>query len=100
MMITSTGVSKLSFLTRVNDVNIADNSFNVYPNPVSDVLNIGFIEENDTDQNLEIYNTSMQLVKQVSIIAFEESVSLSVNDMASGMYFVKVGTQVSRIVVN
>jgi len=97
---TSSGVSKLSLPTSINEVNMASNSFNFYPNPASEVLNITLDKESETEQKIELYNTSMQMVKQISLDSYQQTTSFNVSDIANGMYFVKIGNQVSRVVIN
>ncbi|MBL4592746.1 MAG: T9SS type A sorting domain-containing protein [Flavobacteriales bacterium] len=96
---TSSGVSKLSFPTSVNPIAFTSNGFNIYPNPASDVLNIA-INNNENYQNIEMYNAAMQLVKQVSLNSSQQTVKVSLSNLDRGMYFVKYGNQVKKVVVN
>ena len=97
---TSTGVSKLSFPNAIDDINFASNGFKIYPNPTSGVLNITMENVNQIDQNVTLYNTSMQMVKQIDINTSQQLVSVSISDLDHGLYFVKYGNQVSKVVVN
>lgn len=96
---TSTGISKISFPTSINNVNFASNNFSVYPNPATDVLNIT-VENGQVNQSIEIYNAAMQKVRQLSINQSQQHLTVSVADLNKGMYFVKYGNQVSKVVVN
>lgn len=60
-------------------------NFNIYPNPTTDILNIE-LKENLTLENVLIYNTSGQLVKETS-----EKI-INVSGFAKGIYNVQVLT--------
>jgi ligand-binding sensor domain-containing protein len=96
---TSSGISKISFPTSINNVNFAANNFNVYPNPATDVLNIR-IENGQAEQSIEVYSSTMQKVREFSLNQSQNYISVSVSDMDKGMYFVKYGNQISKLVVN
>ncbi len=95
---TSTGISKISFPTSIDPLNFVSNDFNVYPNPATDVLNITIEHESLGRENMEMYNTSMQLVKQINLNQTQQSISVS--DMDKGLYFVKLGDKVTKVVIN
>jgi hypothetical protein len=69
------------------DSNSFENTIKLFPNPASDVLNI----ENTTNSNVStvsIYSISGALVKQINS---ENSIqSISVSELQTGLYFVKV----------
>jgi ligand-binding sensor domain-containing protein len=95
---TSTGVSKISN-TGVGIESVSDNaSFNLYPNPTSDVLNISLT--NVENEQIEVYNTTMQLVKTVPVGNRQQQATMSMADVEHGIYFVKIGNQVSKVIVN
>lgn len=60
-------------------------SFSIYPNPVSDIINID-LNENLELQKANIYATSGQLLKT------ENSKKFKINDLATGTYFIEVIT--------
>lgn len=60
-------------------------SAKVYPNPVSDLLNI---ESKNTIESIEIYDINGKLIKTISQKGSSASVKLS--DLATGTYFAKV----------
>ncbi|WBV59792.1 T9SS type A sorting domain-containing protein [Chryseobacterium camelliae] len=60
-------------------------SAKVYPNPVSDLLNI---ESKNTIESIEIYDINGKLIKTISQKSSSASVRLS--DLAPGTYFAKV----------
>ncbi len=71
----------------VAPVTLDDNTIKVFPNPATSVLNI---QNNSTESitSIEIYSVSGAKVK--SLKATETLTSISVTDLQSGVYFVKV----------
>ena len=69
------------------DVNSFNNSIKLFPNPVSDILNI----DNSTDSSISkvsIYSLSGALIKQMNS---ESSIqSIPVSELQAGLYFVKI----------
>ncbi|MEN9918762.1 MAG: hypothetical protein RL662_1198 [Bacteroidota bacterium] len=65
------------------DGELETSTVSVYPNPLTDVLNI----VGDNIQKVELYDLTGRLVKQV-----EKANSLSVAELKGGMYIVKVST--------
>ncbi|MBE6338839.1 MAG: Omp28-related outer membrane protein [Lentimicrobiaceae bacterium] len=63
---------------------VVETSYNVYPNPVKDVLTV----TGENMRQVEIYNSLGQLVKSIS--CNDDEVKINVNDMQNGMYFVNV----------
>ncbi len=64
--------------------NVNETSYNVYPNPVKDVLTI-------TGENMKqvtVYNALGQMVKSVN--CNDNTVQVNVNDLQNGMYFINV----------
>ncbi len=97
---TSIGVTKISFPTGVDNTLMAqENTFSMFPNPTRNKLTIALSEKNNTDDNIVFYNTTMQMVKQVKIAAYEQSITVSLNDLDRGVYFVKHGAQIAKVMV-
>lgn len=67
----------------------------VYPNPVADVLNVRSASEL---VRLEITNLVGQSMKQISLKGFEASVT--VNDLATGNYFVTLTTEDGKVSIH
>lgn len=71
------------------EANTMNNSINLYPNPTSDILNI----DNKTNEiilNVSVYSISGALIKEVKSTSTIESISVS--DLQTGMYFVKLNS--------
>ena len=98
---TSTGVSEMSNIpASIFDQQPLTTDFNVYPNPTSDVMNIALTEQAREAQKIQVYNTSMQLVDEIGVTGSQNRVSLSVSNYESGLYIVKIGNTVKKVVVN
>ncbi|MNK36155.1 Fibronectin type III domain protein [compost metagenome] len=70
--------------TTAGIIDLAADKITLYPNPVSDVLNL---ESNTTIDTIEVYNIVGQLVKKQS---FNTSFTIIVmNDLSEGIYMVK-----------
>lgn len=69
------------------------NSFDLYPNPANNTVNISFELKKDEDVTMEIYN--MQGARVATPIIGNKTkgkhkVTLNTGNMSSGMYFVKL----------
>lgn len=73
----------------VNPVSLTNDAIKLYPNPTSNVLNIQN-NTDDTNASIEIYSINGVNVK--SFKATESLTTISVSDLQTGVYFVKVTT--------
>jgi ligand-binding sensor domain-containing protein len=95
---TSTGVSKISFITGIEDEIIASKkTFSLYPNPTSNNITIEFAKEVEYAEDVTIYNSMMQEVKKVYEIANKQTISLE--ELDNGIYFVRQGSQIEKVVI-
>ena len=74
--------------------NLAD-AIKIYPNPAKDYITISW-------DNLELNNASISLLNNLGQIVFEKSInsnndSISVNELADGMYYLKINSN-NRII--
>ncbi len=93
------GVIKIDHSSGINDIK-ENASLNVFPNPVSDhftvtVNNAG----NQNPQVVEIYNT-IRKVKEIEIPNNITSLTIRTNDLANGLYFVKIGNITQKIIIS
>ena len=65
----------------------------VYPNPAHDVLNI---ELGDNQSDVVIYNSLGQVVRRYENVSGD--MQINVEDLNAGMYFLKVGDNVEKVV--
>jgi len=82
--------------TGIDDENIAPTEFSLsqnYPNPFNARTNIAFTIENESDVTIGIYNLTGQKVADLSghFGAGENIVSWDASDVASGVYFYRLG---------
>ena len=70
-------------------------SFNIYPNPVNDVL---FIETEVEIEEVVVYTITGVIVGQQSTVNSQQLTCIEVSDLNSGVYFVKVVTNEGEVV--
>ena len=81
-----------TIITDVYEV-VEKNTVTIYPNPMNDVLNI---ELGDNQSDVEIYNSLGQMVKRIEMMSGD--VTINVDDLNSGIYFVKVNGEITKVV--
>jgi len=72
-------------------------SWNVYPNPAKDRINIEYTLVNGTDVHLEITDAIGRVIKEMTNTSqdpgkYHVSLDLNTDDIKSGIYFVRLGT--------
>ena len=85
------------------DIEVAENSMDVYPNPASDNAYINVNLAEDSNVSIEIYNTVGQLVKTIdstNMLSGENYVSVETSALKAGMYIVKANIGGSVITKN
>ena len=73
------------------DKQFNNQTINLFPNPVSDILNI----EINQPTVIQITNTIGQVVQEQTI---NSSTTLSLKDLTAGIYFIKIGNQTQKII--
>ena len=66
------------------------NSISVFPNPVNDFLKINMEQTISSVINIELINTSGQRVLKNKINAGERELTININEIPSGIYFLKI----------
>jgi len=81
--------------TVITGINTVDEKQNItiYPNPVSNIL---YMQLGDNQSDVSIYNNIGQMVRHLKSVS--GNVQINVSDLQSGLYFVKVGNVVEKIV--
>ena len=80
--------------TIITDVeSVMESSVAVYPNPMSDVLNIDL---GDGHSDVVIYNSLGQVVRRYDNVSGE--MQINVAELQSGMYFVKIGAEITKVI--
>lgn len=87
---TSTGTATVtvidSFVSSTNE--LENTSFNLYPNPAKEKITINFQNPNLKNIDLEIYNTTGQLVKQIK--NYKSNTEIPVQNFTNGLYILKI----------
>ncbi|MBL7765852.1 MAG: T9SS type A sorting domain-containing protein [Chitinophagaceae bacterium] len=76
-----------------------DNGLYVYPNPANEMLNVECLMFNEGDVTLELYNVLGQTVMSKSIPKGTKKAELDVKGMPEGVYMLKVGGMMRKVVV-
>lgn len=97
---TSTGVSKIHDETLTISENDKSLSFNLYPNPANGVVNVSFEKVNSGIDVVELYDISMKLIKSEKVSANQDKVTFSVTDLDRGVYFVLMGSEIKKLILN
>ena len=98
---TSTGVSKISNVM-IGAKDMAENvTFRMYPNPVSEVLHLDLSRKLSLAvSRITLYNTAMQQVAVQEIHQGQMAVRFSMEGLQPGLYFMKIGDQVAKVLKN
>ncbi len=92
---TSTGVSKISH----PDVGIDDqlnSTFTIYPNPAEHQLTVRF-EDGVEGSDIFVHDSKMTPVKTIEVNA--AATSFSVDDLAGGIYFLRIGSELKKVLL-
>ncbi|MBO7287111.1 MAG: T9SS type A sorting domain-containing protein [Bacteroidales bacterium] len=89
-------ITKVEFVTTTEgNIELVENNFNIYPNPVNDRL---YIETQTLTQTIEIYDVYGR-IQNLSNSATQQLInSINVANLNSGVYFVKVVTANGEVV--
>lgn len=89
----------------VNDQNIEDNLFDIYPNPANDEITIGFNFPSNEKIGVEIYDPlgkKMQSLPPKNFTPGQNKLSIDISDLPAGVYFIQLtsgtGSATKRIV--
>ncbi|MDP2387348.1 MAG: T9SS type A sorting domain-containing protein [Bacteroidota bacterium] len=74
----------------IYEVELVERNMICYPNPGTDELNLLVLNSSSGNFKIEIYNSMGQMVKTNDIPASATLVKIPANDLASGIYFIKV----------
>lgn len=71
----------------------------LYPNPVNKELNIEFHEPNNFIKSASLLNAAGQLIKKYSFTSISQKQTIQLDDIQSGVYFVKIILENQRIIL-
>lgn len=89
-IITNTYITSVQNVLATSEVNTGKNNFNIYPNPVQDVL---YIQSKDEVIKAEIYDTAGRILSTTGV----KNNSVNVSDLAKGNYIIKVSTKIKAL---
>jgi hypothetical protein len=89
-LILTHGFQQQLILTTVEENLETQVTVTIYPNPASDNVNIRFDEALDDEVNLTIVNSQGKLVKNVVIEATTIEKQINLQDLPSGIYYLKL----------
>ncbi len=96
-----TSVSSLSISISGTSVNSANfiQDFKVFPNPTKSVVNIEFKLLQSQSIDLKLYNLLGQVVRNIDVDSklHKQLYSIDVNDLAKGVYFIKLSSESQTI---
>ena len=78
--------------TSIRRINTISSEFNVFPNPVKNILTI----EGQTSSTIEIMDINGKVVKIINNAS--EGITVDISALTKGIYFVKTGNQVQKLV--
>src|SRR5690606_21323272 len=89
------GVQKFSLIISGKDEKASKLSYeieglSVYPNPVTDVVNIQSLQVSLDGANVQLFDTSGRMVKEINLYNKLDVYQIDLSDMVSGMYMVKI----------
>ena len=89
-------ITKVEFKTSMeNTIEIAENNFNIYPNPVDDRL---YIATESEIEEVVVYDVYGRIQKLRNSETQKLRNSLDVTNLNSGVYFVKIKTENGEVV--
>lgn len=80
-----------------NSLKLDNNQVNVFPNPANSDLTIAF-EKEVNNELIILHDTFGNVVKEINFSGIETKVDIT--ELTEGIYFLKVGNQVTKIVKN
>jgi len=87
------------FIQKPNSTNISDistsNNFTIFPNPATSIIKLENLPENT--KNIQILDVTGKMIVCHSERS-EESVKLNVTELQNGIYFIKAGNQVQKLI--
>ena len=81
--------------TGISNIQTPTTSFNLFPNPTTDFINIEFSENNETI--FKIFNMNGQLVNDGKFVG---KTKINVSDLQSGVYIIQTNNEFHRFIKN
>ena len=89
-------VRKLDAFVGITEAVAENINVSVYPNPVTEQLNISIVQNTRANNYVFVYNTNGEMVKQISSV--QNKFTMNTNDLANGIYFLEIrnGSAIAR----
>ena len=95
---------RVTVVGNIDNSSMLDESWNVHPNPVSDIMYIKMYNPVMESMNINFYNALGMLIKSAQSEGSAGTIEISVSDLTPGVYFVEMVTanakSVKKIVKN
>jgi hypothetical protein len=104
----STNIGRSNVKTvEVGSVGIAENenlnSFDIFPNPTTGILNLSISEINELrNRKFEIINTMGQIIMEIELESTQKHAVIDLGNQANGLYLIRdtEGTWVKQLIIN
>jgi len=73
--------------------------FDIYPNPAKDIINIDYNIIKAFPENMEFISTEGKVLKTVNIITNNGKLNIPLDDLLSGVYYVKAGYTMRKLII-
>jgi hypothetical protein len=85
----------------INESGVMSSEFVVYPNPISNIITVISMSSKGTtsapgEESIEIYNSLGERIFKIELK--EETTQINLSEYAAGIYFVRIGAKVKKIV--
>ena len=74
------------------------NKFTFYPNPTIDIINIHLQNEVSSSQKVQIFDLLGQKLLEKDIPIGSDNIEVDISNFLSGIYLLKIGDEVQRVV--
>jgi len=73
-------------------------NFNLYPNPANDKVTV--VTKGLSSNTIELYSITGQIIKTVVTEDYRQTYAISLVDIGTGFYWIKVGNQIGKLIIN
>lgn len=94
---TSTGVSKISNHS-VAIIEAEQLDYSMYPNPANTSVNLKF-EKAENQTRVGVFSASMQLIDEIDVASGKTELSISIEHLSRGVYFVSFNGTTKKLIV-
>ena len=94
-----TSVFTVSLLNCAGLDELHENTFKVFPNPANDILNVGFSNFNNKNGTITLISSEGRVIEEQQFLN-SENVMFDINSLKKGVYFLKVGELIQKVLIN